>query len=116
MTRVSALAFSFQPLRGPDGATEGLRRHKIETVTIKSRVRSTPGNIPAAKLAGVYKDLYFLSLVKAQSKILVLTDPEFHDMFKKDCNGILPPQTVLQHIQLSEALQSEVSKLKGRTD
>ncbi len=59
-----------------------------EASSIKSSSgRTSGGNIPSGKIAEAYRDLYFLTLVHANSKTLVLTNPEFYDIFRKVSDG-----------------------------
>lgn len=43
------------------------------------------------RLPRVMMDCWYLSLVKAEIKLLVLTDEKFYEEFKKDSDGLLPP-------------------------
>ncbi len=66
------------------------------------------GKLPTAKTKDAYADLHFLSLVRAEKRILVLTDPEFHRIFVKISDGRLPRGVELVHLPLPAKLQSRV--------
>ena len=64
------------------------------------------------KIQGAYAELYFLSLVEAERKYLVLTDPEFFENLKRDAQGKLPANIDLLHCELPEDLKREVSEIR----
>lgn len=78
--------------------------------------KTSGGNRPAAKISGVYKEIFFLSLVRSEYKLLVLTDSEFFEIIKKEFNGILPERTAIIHIPVPKELQKKLDTLKGRND
>lgn len=71
------------------------------------------GNSPSGKLAGAFKDLYFLLLVNAQKKLLVLTDPEFHKYFMRQKKNI--PSTIqVLHCELPNELKTLVQAVRKK--
>jgi hypothetical protein len=52
--------------------------------------RTSGGKHPSGKRASAFEQLYFLSLVKADIKLLVLTNPEFFEIMKAKTAGIVP--------------------------
>jgi hypothetical protein len=70
------------------------------------------GTRGAGKIQGVYAELYFLSLVEANQKYLVLTDPEFFENFKRDAQGKLAPNIDLLYCELPEDLKREVAAIR----
>lgn len=81
--------------------------------SIKSlSAKTARGRRPAAKYHNCLAELYFLSLVDAPKRILVLTTPEWHTMFAKYIEGRLSPGLGIQLVKLSSELQSEVDKIR----
>ncbi len=70
--------------------------------------RTGQGKYPSGKVAGAYKDLYFLLLVKAQRRILILTDPEFYEIFKRNSDGKFTDGLELMFVPLSLELAAKV--------
>ncbi len=114
----------FKPLFLPVGVeSDGKpRKHEFDAVSDDSRIvagiksstgKTSGGKRPTAKIATAYKEMYFLSLVKADHKLLVITDPEFLEILIKEFRGILPPSTAIIHIPLPTELQEKMDALKG---
>jgi hypothetical protein len=59
-------------------------------------------------------ELYYLSLVKAPIRLLVLTTPEFFDIFTKKTAGAVADGIEIICIPLSETIQAEVVEIKRR--
>ena len=57
----------------------------------------TPKAQANTRFPRVMLDCWFLSLVKAEIKLLVLTDEKFYVEFKKDSDGLLPPSIKICH-------------------
>lgn len=70
------------------------------------------GNHPAGKVGKIYQSLYFLGMVQAKVKLLVLTDNETFQGFLKECEGKVAKDITIKLIQLSPDLQSLVRKIK----
>ena len=78
-------------------------------VSIKTSSGLTSGgNIPSGKINGCIADLYYLSLLDAPVRWLVLTNPEFHEIFSKRMTGALPDGVEVKLVPLPEGLQAEV--------
>ena len=73
------------------------------------------GKRGAGKIQGAYAELYFLSLVSAEQKYLVLTDQEFYERFRDDSRGKLVPDADLLWCKLSEELQREVAAIRAES-
>jgi len=73
------------------------------------------GRRGAGKIQGAYAEFYFLNLVKAQQKYLVLTDPEFFENLRRDSRGKLPPNIDLLYCELPEDLQREVAAIRAKS-
>jgi hypothetical protein len=80
---------------------------------VKSHQKTKGGNIPSGKISDTYHACSMLEKVKAQKKLLLLTDRAFYDIFKRYSDGkisddievVLVPQR-----ELSET--SEVNLVK----
>jgi hypothetical protein len=51
--------------------------------------RTTGENLPSAKIDSSYAEIYYLSLVQAEKRLLVLTDPEFYRLFCRKSKGMV---------------------------
>lgn len=91
--------------------------HEFDAVSADRRIvagiksssgRTSGGRRPSGKINAAYKELYFLSLVDANHRILVLTDPEFHQIMRNDSDGKLAPGLELMLIALPRELKEQV--------
>lgn len=91
--------------------------HEFDAVsadgTIVAGIKSASGKTgggrrPAGKIASAYQELYFLSLVRAERRILVLTAPDFYEILRKDCDGKLAAGLELMLIELPPLLKAQV--------
>lgn len=62
------------------------------------------GKKPTGKIRSVFASCYFLSLTKAKKKILILTDKEFYEIFKKESDGLLK-EIELQYFSLPDDME-----------
>lgn len=67
---------------------------------------------PAGKVASCLAELYFLSLVRAHRKYLVLTSADFHRMFLTAMAGKIPNGVEIVHIPLPADVQSRVAAVQ----
>jgi hypothetical protein len=97
------------------------RRHEFDAVSqdltivcgIKTASWKTSGNKRGSgKVQGAYTDLYFLNLVPAQQKYLVLTDPEFFECFQRETVGRLVMGVGLLHCVLPAELCAEIDAIR----
>ena len=88
-------------------ATDGSIVGSIKSLSGKT----AGGNRPAAKYSTCLAELYFLSLVKAPKRLLVLTTPDFHSMFMRYIEGRLIPGVEIELMKLPVELQSEVDQV-----
>lgn len=51
--------------------------------------KTSGGRRPSGKIAAAYRELYYLSLADAECRILVLTDPEFHQIMTSECDDLV---------------------------
>ena len=71
------------------------------------------GKRPAAKVQAAVADLYYLSLVDAETKLLVLTTAQFRELFEKEMRGKLAAGIVIEPwLQLPPELQARVSQVQ----
>jgi hypothetical protein len=78
-------------------------------VSIKSSSGLTSGgNAPDGKIKNSLAELYYLSLVDAPTRILVLTNPDFHRIFTKKAEGAIAPGLSVELIGLPADEQAEV--------
>lgn len=79
--------------------------------SIKSLSAKTKrGKRPAARYSTCLAELYFLSLVDAPTRMLVLTTPEWHTMFERYIDGRLARGLSIELIKLAPELQIEVDR------
>jgi hypothetical protein len=91
--------------------------HEFDAVSEDGRIvaaiksssgKTSGGRLPSGKIAAAYKDLYFLSLARAERRFLVLTDPEFHAIFIGNCDGKLAAGIEVLLIPLPADLKEQV--------
>lgn len=81
--------------------------------SIKSHSGKTArGKRPAAKYQACLAEVYFLSLVDAPKRVLVLTTPDWHEMFVRYIKGRLAPGVEIELLKLSPELQAQVDKIR----
>jgi hypothetical protein len=71
------------------------------------------GKLPVGKTKDSFTELHFLSLVEAPYRFLVLTDPDFHQIFVGVSDGKLPPGVEILHIPLPGDLQAKVGAARA---
>lgn len=69
------------------------------------------GRVPSGKLNNAIAELYYLSLVAAPTRILVLTTPTFYALMIKKVKGALAPGIAIECIELPNEMQIEVDKV-----
>ena len=96
-------------------------RHEFDAVSddrqfiasIKSASgRTSGGRHPAAKVKDCIAELYYLSLVNAQRRALILTTPDFHALFIRVMAGKIAPGLEVMHYPLPEHLQAKVAAVQ----
>ena len=92
-------------------------RHEFDAVSADGQIvtsikassgLTSGGRIPSGKIKDSLAELYYLSLVDAPVRILVLTTPAFHELFAHFVKGALPNTIKLRLITLPPDLQREV--------
>jgi hypothetical protein len=69
------------------------------------------GRMPSGKIKDSLAELYFLSLVDAPVRLLVLTTPAFFDIFVKRSEGAVPAGIQIRCIPLSADGQRQVNAI-----
>jgi hypothetical protein len=81
-------------------------------VSIKTSSGLTSGgNLPGGKINSCIADLYYLSLVQASVRRLVLTNPEFHEIFTTRMRGAIALGVEVVLSPLDAELQAEVDQV-----
>lgn len=113
---IHGIPFRSRVLRLTTGGT-----HEFDAVSedgsivasIKSLSAKTKrGKRPAAKYSTCLAELYFLSLVDAPKRMLVLTTPEWHTMFERYIKDRLAPGLTIELLRLSPEVQQEVDRCR----
>lgn len=97
--------------------------HKFDAVsndnTIVGSIKShswktSGGKYPAGKVGALFQALYFLSLVDAKTKLLILTDREAYEGFLKVSDGKLAEGIEIKLYPMSPKLQLRVKKVQQK--
>jgi hypothetical protein len=81
--------------------------------SIKTASPTGPGGRdPASKVVNCFAELYFLSLVRARRRLLVLTSVEFCELFLAVARGKVAAGIEIVHIPLSAGVQARVSAVQ----
>jgi hypothetical protein len=108
----------FLPLVGVQGNP---KKHEFDAVSEDGSIvcgiktaswKTSGGKRGSGKVQGAYTELYFLSLVQAKDKYLILTDPEFFRCFTQECGGRLAIGIKLLHYQLPADLCTEIDAIR----
>jgi hypothetical protein len=110
-------AFSAEVLPLVSGGT-----HEFDAVSADLRVvasiksasgKTAGGRVPAGKINASIAELYFLSLVRAPVRLLVLTNPEFHKILRDKLKGRLAKGLGLKLIELPPEMSAKVRQVRG---
>jgi hypothetical protein len=92
--------------------------HEFDAISVDNRIvagiksssgKTSGGRIPSGKISSAFEELYYLSRVDAEQKILVLTDQEFFNLMMSKTNGKLPADIRVVYCPLSPELE-EIAK------
>lgn len=95
-------------------------QHEFDAVSSTSEVvaaiksnsgLTSGGKRPQAKILSCYAELYYLAQIDAPRRLLVLTNPEFFEIFERDSQGRLVPGLELKLVTLSEEMQRQVDEV-----
>ena len=74
--------------------------------------RTSGGRIPSGKIKDCVAELYFLSLVEIPTRILILTTPDFYEIFMRTVQGKVAPGVTISCEVLPDELQSRVQAVQ----
>ena len=75
---------------------------------------TSSGGIPSAKINSALLEIYFLMLVPADERILVLTNPEFFAIFNRSTKGRVVPEVRVEMMPLPLDMQTRVDAVTKR--
>ncbi len=99
------------------GAEPPRRSHGFDAVSTDRRViagingssgKTSGGKNPSGKIHKAYQELYFLTLARADRRLLVLTDPDFYQILKRETQGRLATGVELLYCELPPDLTLKV--------
>lgn len=70
------------------------------------------GKNPSGKIKTAIAELYYLSLVSAPVRLLILTNPEFHALLSRDVVGRLAPGLALKLVPLPTEMAKRVRQIQ----
>ena len=70
--------------------------------------KTSGGNYPAGKVNSCIADLWYLHLVEAPRRMLVLTNPDFHQIFVRKMERAIPDGLEVHLLPLPPEMQAEV--------
>lgn len=79
---------------------------------VKSHQFTRSGNTPSGKISDTYQACYMLEKTHSQRKLLVLTDPQFYETFKRFSEGKISKEIEIMLLDTSangESINSETS-------
>ena len=95
--------------------------HEFDAVSndgrIVASIKSASGNtargrIPSGKIKDSIAELYFLCLVSAPMRVLVLTSPEFYKILSRKLVGRLADGLSLRLVSLPQEIQDQVERIQ----
>lgn len=116
LAREFGMPFNSEILTLTTGGThefDAVSRDGNTVAAIKSASgRTVRGKGPSGKIKSAEAELYYLTLVSAPRRLLVLTDPEFHEIMCARLEGRLAPGISVRLIELPPHIQSQVRRLQ----
>ena len=82
----------------------------VATIT-NSSGETSGGKKPTGKIRGAITELYFLSLVDAQRRMLVSTNRSFLGFLERELEGALIDGLTLQHVELPDEFAAAVQRV-----
>ncbi|HEV7649657.1 MAG TPA: hypothetical protein VGP26_16045 [Actinophytocola sp.] len=93
--------------------------HEFDAVSDNGRIvasiktaSTAGGRHPSGRVVNCFAELYFLSLVRARRRLLVLTSPEFHELFRTVAQDKVAAGIEIVHFPLSVDVQARVSAVQ----
>lgn len=94
---------------------DAVSRDNTIVASIKSHSwKTSGGNLPSGKIGQIYQSLYFLELVNAETKLLILTDRETYEGFLAMSDGKVAEDIKISLCLLPPELQLSVTKVQQR--
>jgi hypothetical protein len=96
-------------------------RHEFDAVAVDGSIVASiksasgltaRGNVPSGKITDSIAELYFLSLVEAPRRMLMLTTPEFHQILCKKLEGKVAPGLEIVCEPLPPDVQAKVERVQ----
>lgn len=72
------------------------------------------GRNPSAKISSALLEVYFLSLIEPQRRLLILTNPDFYEIFTKRTIGQVPDSISVELITLPSTMQVVVDQVTSK--
>ncbi len=69
------------------------------------------GNYPTGKVATCLNEVYYLTLVDARTRLLILTNSEFHEIFQRATAGKIAPGIDVVLVPLPREMQGTVDEV-----
>lgn len=91
--------------------------HEFDAVSLDGKIvvsiktasgKTSGGKNPSGKIKDIEAELYYLMLVDAEVKLLVITNSEFYELITRRLKGRLHPSIDLIYIRLSDETQQQV--------
>ena len=114
--REFGINFSSQELTLTTGGThefDAVSDDRKIVASIKSAGGKTArGKRPSGKIRNSEAELYYLTLVQSETKLLIFTTPEFYDIMSKRLEGRLASDITLKLIELPEEIQRQITQIQ----
>ncbi len=75
--------------------------------------KTVSGNVSPGKVRIAESELYYLTLVDAATRLLVVTSPEFFSLLNKRLDGKLAPGISLELVELPEEMAEQVARVRA---
>ncbi len=75
--------------------------------------KTSGGNPPSGKYAVLFQELYFLSLVQALRKLLVLTNKDMYKAFQNNSSGKIAEGIEIVFCQLPQNIREKVASIQA---
>ena len=116
--REFGINFSSQELTLTTGGThefDAVSDDRKVVASIKSAGGKTArGKRPSGKIRNSEAELYYLTLVQSETKLLILTTPEFYDIMSSRLEGRLASDITLKLIELPEEIQRQITQIQTK--
>ncbi|MGQ9498677.1 MAG: hypothetical protein ACUVRC_10340 [Desulfotomaculales bacterium] len=83
-----------------------------DDLSIVAAIKAAGGRIPSGKVKGAEAELYYLTLVPAEVRLLVMTSPEFYRITERRLERRLAPDISLELVPLPLEMEEEVDRVR----